>query len=307
MHGPWRSLYPFQSRELVVGGHRYHYLDEGQGDVLLLVHGNPTWSFHWRNLIGPLARKYRVIAVDHMGCGLSDKPSHYSYRLSQHVDNLAQFVKRLNLERVTLVGHDWGGAIGLGAAHREPQRFARFVMMNSAAFRSQSMPWRIRACRVPLVGQLAVQGLNAFVRAALHMAVVRHNRMTPEVRAGYLAPYDSWNNRQAIYRFIADIPMSPRHPSYHDLLAIEQSLPMWSAHPWMFIWGMRDWCFTGAFLDRFLSFFPQAQVHRLAEAGHWVVEDAYEQIIPLVERFIAGHPLNASASAVQPAPAARPS
>ncbi len=120
MHNSWRSLYPFQSRELVVGGHRYRYLDEGQGEVLLLVHGNPTWSFYWRNIIPRLAHKYRLVAVDHMGCGLSDKPRYYPYRLNQHVDNLSQFVKRLDLQRITLVGHDWGGAIGLGAARRAP-------------------------------------------------------------------------------------------------------------------------------------------------------------------------------------------
>ncbi len=180
-------------------------------------------------------------------------------------------------------------------------------MMNTAAFRSREMPWRIRACRVPLVGRLAVQGFNAFTRAALRMAVVKHGRMTPEVRAGFLAPYDSWAHRQAIYRFVADIPMSPRHPSYHDLLAIEQSLPEWAEHPWMFIWGMRDWCFTGAFLDRFLTFFPRAEVHRLPEAGHWVVEDAYEQIIPLVDRFVASHPIAAQAPAVARPSAAEPS
>ena len=256
MHGTWRTLYPFQSRQLVVGGHRYHYLDEGQGEVLLLVHGNPTWSFYWRNVIRALATKYRLVVVDHIGCGLSDKPAHYRYRLGQHVDNLAEVVQRLKLERVTLVAHDWGGAIGMGAARRVPDRFARFVLMNTAAFRSTDMPWQIRACRLPVLGRLAVQGLNAFARAALRMAVCKPARMTPEVRAGFLAPYDSWSHRQAIYRFVQDIPLSPRHPSYHDLLAIEQSLPRWAEHPWMFVWGMRDWCFTPAFLDRFLTFFP---------------------------------------------------
>ncbi len=287
----WRSLYPFASREIKLGEHRYHYVDEGQGDVLLLVHGNPTWSFYWRDLITALRPRCRVIAVDHIGCGLSDKPRHYSYRLAQHVANLAQLVERLDLRDITLLAHDWGGAIGLGAALAAQSRFARFVLFNTAAFRSTRIPWRIRACRAPLVGRLAVQGLNAFARAALTMAVCHPERMTREVRAGLLAPYGSWDHRQAIYRFVADIPLSSGHPSYSTLLGIEEQLPRLAGFPWLFVWGMRDWCFTPYFLDRFLTFFPSAEVHRLEDAGHYVVEDAHERIVPIVERFLNSHPL----------------
>ncbi len=282
----WRSLYPFRSRVLNLDGHRFHYVDEGQGDVLLMVHGNPTWSFYWRDLIRALSPRYRIIAVDHIGCGLSDKPRNYPYRLAQHVDNLVQLIERLDLKDVTLLAHDWGGAIGLGAALAQQQRFVRFVLFNTAAFRSKRMPWRIRVCRTPLLGRWAVQGLNAFALGALRMAVSQHQRMTPAVRAGLIAPYDTWRHRQAIYRFVADIPMTPRHTSYATLRQIEERLPLLEAHAWLFIWGMRDWCFTPDFLDRFLTFFPRAQVHRLADAGHYVVEDAHERIVPILEDFL---------------------
>ncbi len=258
---------------------------------MLLVHGNPTWSFYWRNLISGLSGKYRVVAVDHIGCGLSDKPAGYAYRLAQHADNLARFVERLDLDDVTLVAHDWGGAIGLAAALQADARYRRFVMFNTAAFRSRRIPWRIRVCRTPIVGKLAVQGLNAFARAALVMAVAHRERMTPAVRAGLLAPYDSWAHRRAIYRFVLDIPLSPRHPSYAALAELERGLPRLASRPWMFIWGMRDWCFTPAFLDRFLEFVPAAEVHRLADAGHYVVEDAHERIVPLVKDFCRRHPV----------------
>jgi len=145
------------------------------------------------------------------------------------------------------------------------------------------------------LGQLAVQGLNAFARAAVRMAVTHHDRMTPPVRAGLLAPYDSWSHREAIYQFVADIPLAPSHPSYQTLLDIENGLPRLVARPWMFIWGMRDWCFTPHFLERFLEFYPQAEVHRLADAGHYVVEDAHERIVPLVESFLSNHSLDAPA------------
>jgi cis-3-alkyl-4-acyloxetan-2-one decarboxylase len=232
-----------------------------------------------------------VIAVDHIGCGLSDKPRHYPYRLAQHIQNLAVLLRHLNLGGITLVAHDWGGAIGIGAALAEPDRFVRFVMFNTAAFRSQQIPLRIRVCRTPLLGPLAVQGLNAFARAALWMAVSHRERMTPAVRAGLLAPYDSWSHRRAIQRFVEDIPLTERDSSYETLLGIENRLPSLAKHPWQFVWGMRDWCFTPAFLERFLEFFPQAEVHRLADAGHYVVEDAHERIGPLVEQFLASHPL----------------
>jgi haloalkane dehalogenase len=286
-------LFPFEPRAIELDGLRYAYVDCGQGETLLCVHGNPTWSFYWRELIRALSPNCRVIAVDHIGCGRSDKPRDYPYRLAQHVDNLSRFVERLDLRDVTLLGHDWGGAIGLGAALAQPERFGRFVMFNTAAFRSRRMPWRIRACRVPLAGRLTVQGLNGFARAALRMAVCKRERMTPAVRAGLLAPYDSWRRRQAIYRFVEDIPLSPRHPSYATLSSIEERLPQLADRAWMFVWGMRDWCFTPAFLEQFLSYYPTAEVHRIADAGHYVLEDAHERIVPLVERFLAKHPLAA--------------
>jgi pimeloyl-ACP methyl ester carboxylesterase len=120
----WRKLYPFASRELVLDGHRYHYLDEGAGPVLLLVHGNPTWSFYWRELIQAFRGRFRVVVPDHIGCGLSDKPRHYPYRLGQHVRNLGRLIAELDLDQMTLLAHDWGGAIGLGAAVDAPQRFS---------------------------------------------------------------------------------------------------------------------------------------------------------------------------------------
>ena len=283
----WRALYPFESHWLDLGDVRYHYLDEGQGEPLLLVHGNPTWSFYWRELIKALRGKYRLIVPDHVGCGLSDKPQHYEYRLAKHIENLQGLIEHLQLDRVTLLAHDWGGVIGLGAAVAKPERFRRFILFNTAAFRSRRVPWRIRICRAPLFGEVAVRGLNAFARAALWMAVAKHERMTSEVKAGFLAPYDCWANRIAIHRFVMDIPIARSHPSYTALETIEHGLSSLANRPFMLIWGMQDWCFTPHFMDRFLEFLPGAEVHRLTDASHYVIEDAHERIVPLVERFLA--------------------
>ncbi|HEX7380498.1 MAG TPA: alpha/beta fold hydrolase [Pirellulales bacterium] len=288
----WRALYPFESHWLTLDGHRYHYLDEGQGEPLLLVHGNPTWSFYWRDLVVGLRGKYRLIVPDHIGCGLSDKPRDYEYRLARHIDNLRRLIEHLRLQRVTLLAHDWGGAIGMGAAVARPEVFSRFVLFNTAAYRARRIPWRIRICRTPWLGELAVRGLNGFARAALTMAVARHARMTPAVRAGLLAPYDSWASRIAVHRFVLDIPLSPRHLSYATLAEIEAGLAALRGRPMALVWGMRDWCFTPYFLERFIEYFPEAEVHRLFDASHYVIEDAHERIVPLVEKFLAAHPLD---------------
>jgi haloalkane dehalogenase len=291
----WRGLYPFRSHEIMLGGHRYHYLDEGDGPVLLLVHGNPTWSFYWREVVAALSNRYRLVVPDHIGCGLSDKPSaaDYSYRLAQRIDDLGRLIDRLDLGQITLVAHDWGGAIGMGAAVAAEQRFARFVLLNTAAFRAATCPLRIRVCRTPVLGRVAVQGLNLFARLALRMAVCHGQRMTPAVKAGLLAPYDRWAHRIAVHRFMTDIPLHAAHPSYAALHDVETGLARFRNHPVCLIWGMRDWCFTPAFLARFLEFFPEAEVHRLEDAGHYVVEDAYERIVPILDRFLQSHPLGA--------------
>lgn len=288
----WRSLYPFEPHWFWIGGHRYHYLDEGTGPALVLVHGNPTWSFFWRKMVLALRGQYRLIVPDHIGCGLSDKPDNrsYGYRLANRVDDLVRLVDELDLKEATLIAHDWGGAIGMGAAAARPERFKRFVLSNTAAYLSTRCPWRIRLCHIPVLGRLGIQGLDLFTRSAVRLAVERPERMTPDVRAGYFAPYDSWANREAVYRFVMDIPLRPSHPSHATLAGIEASLPKFRDAPMSLIWGMKDWCFGSPFLDRFIEFFPKAEVHRLTDSGHYVMEDAPEEVIPLVEDFLERHP-----------------
>ncbi|MGC1275832.1 MAG: alpha/beta fold hydrolase [Planctomycetaceae bacterium] len=281
----FRSEYPFVSQHLELDGLRYHYVDEGSGDPLLFVHGNPTWSFAWRNLVKDLARDHRCLAVDHIGCGLSDKPQNYPYRLATHIDNLVTLVDRLDLREATLVAHDWGGAIGAGTVLKRPDRFSRLVLMNTAAFRSQRIPFRISVCRIPLLGAIAVRGFNAFAGAATFMAVTKPLSRT--IKDGYLRPYRSWADRVAVLRFVQDIPLSPSHPSYATLVEIDQGLSSLADKPMLLVWGMRDWCFTPAFLEEFERRFPQAETVRLDDAGHYVFEDADERLRTALRAFLA--------------------
>jgi haloalkane dehalogenase len=282
----WRPLYPFASHTLSLGKLRYHYVDEGAGEPLLFVHGNPTWSFYWRNLIAAWRGEYRCVAVDHIGCGLSDKPQDYAYTLAQHIENLTRLVTELDLTRITLFVHDWGGAIGLGAALKLPERFSRLVIFNTAAFPPPFVPLRIRACRTPLVGTWAMRGLNLFARAALTMATEQPGGLSPDVKAGLMAPYDNWAHRVAIDRFVHDIPLSRRHPTWQVLEDIEAGLPSLANRPVQMHWGMRDWCFRPSCLEQLLTHLPQAEVQRYADAGHYVVEDAIDRIIPATSEFL---------------------
>jgi cis-3-alkyl-4-acyloxetan-2-one decarboxylase len=283
--------YPFESHFVDVDGQQIHYIDEGAGETILCVHGNPTWSFAWRKVVRQLSDQYRVIAIDHLGCGLSEKPPGHRYSLAGHISNLQSLVTQLDLNRVTLFAHDWGGAIGMGAAGKLPDRFARFVLFNTAAFRSQRIPLRIAVCRIPFLGTFALRGLNAFSRAALTMAVEKSERMTPAVKRGYLAPYDSWANRAAVNAFVKDIPLRPSHPSWQTLIDVEAGLEQFQTHPMLFVWGERDWCFTTKFLDEFEQRFPSADTLRIPDGGHYVFEDSHEIFLPRVESFLEQHPV----------------
>ena len=281
-----QSLYPFEPHFLDLDGVQYHYVDEGQGEPILMVHGNPTWSFYYGELVNAFSPNHRVVVPDHIGCGLSDKPQSYDYLLRQHIDNLERLVLELDLRDITLVVHDWGGPIGLGVAVRHHDRFSRLVITNTAAFTSKHMPWLLHLCRIPWLGALLIRGLNAFAGLCPVLAVADRSRITPDIRKGYLYPYDSWANRIATHRFVQDIPMDPTHPSWPALLTLEKDLPCLADLPVQIFWGEKDWVFTPRYISRFQEYFPDAQVHRFSEAGHLVVEEAFERIIPRMRDFL---------------------
>ncbi len=292
----WLHLYPFTSRFIERNGLRYHYLDEGSGEPVLLVHGNPTWSFYFRALIKALSVRYRVIAPDHIGCGLSDKPGldRYDYRLKSRSDDLADLIARLELkDKLTLVLHDWGGAIGLAAALRRPEQIGRLIIFNTAAFlppKGKKLPWRLRVIRnIRGIAQPAVQGANLFVRAALRMAPRR--RLPRAVRAGLAAPYNCWHNRIATLMFVRDIPLGKTDPSYELVRIVDENLHKFSRLPVLICWGAHDFVFDADYLREWRRRFPEAEVHTLPDAGHYLLEDAPGRILPLVNGFLQRHPL----------------
>ncbi|MCK6484728.1 MAG: alpha/beta fold hydrolase [Phycisphaerae bacterium] len=286
-----RELYPFDSRFYDLGGLRMHYIDEGRGAPIVCVHGNPTWSFFYRDVIRTLSDRRRVIAPDHIGCGLSDKPgdAEYDYCLRRRIDDLESLLDHLALnENVTLVLHDWGGMIGMGVAVRRPQRIARLVILNTAAFRlpaGKPLPWRLRLIRDggPLA-TLAVRGLNLFAWPATFMAAARP--LPADVRAGYLAPYDSWASRIATLRFVQDIPIRPSDRSFDEMASVEARLTLLAGVPMLICWGLRDFVFDAHFLNEWRRRFPAAEVREFPDAGHYVIEDAGDRVLPVIRDFV---------------------
>jgi haloalkane dehalogenase len=291
---PLAAEYPFTPRFFEhppgtnAAGALQHFVDEGPREerAVVFVHGNPTWSFAFRRAIAALSPTHRCVAVDHLGCGLSDKPREFPYRLAEHVQNLERLLLALGLARVTLVLHDWGGPIGLGFARRHPQRIERVLLGNTAAFALDGkLPLRLTACRVPFFGALAVRGLNGFARGATRMAVARP--LTPLAKRGYLLPYDSWANRVATHEFVRDIPLAPEHPSWTELDAIERFLPALARVPVHLVWGLRDFVFTPRFLVDWRRRLPHASVTSFERAGHYLFEDEPEAFVAELVRAVA--------------------
>jgi cis-3-alkyl-4-acyloxetan-2-one decarboxylase len=284
------GAYSFRSRRVPVAGTFVHCVDQGEGDPVVMLHGNPTWSFMYRELIAGLHATHRTIAIDHVGMGLSGRPddARYEYRLKSRIDDLESALAQLDVDKnITLILHDWGGLIGLGYAARYPERVARVVLLNTAAFHlpeNKRVPLALRICRVPILGSTLVRRLNLFARDATWLAVTR--RLPRDVRTAYLTPYRTWDDRRAIHRFVQDIPLAPDAPSYALVGEIERSLRALRQRPVLICWGMRDPIFTPDILTVWQRFLPEATVQRFPDAGHYILEDAGAQVREAVSSFI---------------------
>jgi pimeloyl-ACP methyl ester carboxylesterase len=292
----FKSLYPFKSNYLTIGGLKYHYLDEGRGEPLLMVHGNPTWSFYFRSLVKAFSDEYRVIVPDHMGCGLSAKPTEnqYGFRLRDRVADLDALMDHLDIKTpLTLIVHDWGGMIGLAWALDHLDKVGRIVIMNTAGFfppAGKSLPLRLRLIRSGRgILRLFVLRLNLFARAALYMAP--HKPLTPEVKSGLIAPYNSPLNRLATLKFVLDIPLSSGDPSGATVARVDRNLNRICDRPTLLLWGAHDFVFDQDYFNHWRRRLPLVETHWFDNAGHYLLEDVPEQIIPLIRRFLHNHPM----------------
>ncbi|MCA9701120.1 MAG: alpha/beta hydrolase, partial [Myxococcales bacterium] len=217
----------------------------------------------------------------------------YPYRIARRIADVEALVAHLQEHHglrtpLTLVLHDWGGMIGMGWAHRHPELVARLVLLNTAAFGlppSKRMPPSLSLARDFRLGALLVRGFNAFAAGATRLAVTR--RPLPKaVAEGLVAPYDSWDNRRAVLRFVQDIPLRPGDPGFELLAEVGDALPQFADRPTLICWGDRDFVFDHHFLAVWQAKLPKAEVHRFPDSGHYVLEDAGEEIEDLVREFL---------------------
>lgn len=278
--------YPFVSRYAEVCGYRMHYLDEGQGPVVVLLHGNPTWSYYYRHLIRTLRERFRVIAPDHIGCGLSEHPRDVSFRAADRMQHLEQLFAQLGLTSYSMVMHDWGGPIGSGVAVRHPEALQRIVYLNTTLTETESLPAIIKNAAHPLLGRFITQYSMQFLRLTTTVGAARG--LDRETRAGYYAPYRSIADRKAIWDFVADIPFSASHPTHEQMSILAEKLPLLREVPTLILWGLKDPCFHRGMLDKVAIHFPQAEIHEYPNASHLVLEDERDDVCRRIEQFLSG-------------------
>lgn len=256
-----------------------------------MVHGNPSWSFMYRDLIRKTRGSHRVIAPDHIGCGLSDKPTDdkYIYNLRQRIDDLEELLEQLEIRRnITLVVHDWGGLIGAGYAVKHSERIARLVILNSSAFNVPSgkeIHWTLKFCSRSPFACLLMEKMNAFSLGATLLGV-RKKRMSSQVRKAYLAPYRNSSCRRAVVRFVQDIPFDETHITNRTIQEISDSLYLLNKKPALICWGEKDFVFDLDFLKEWRRRFPRAEIKTFPEAGHYVLEDESDEVCACVESFL---------------------
>jgi len=274
-----------------------HSVDRGAGHPVVMVHGNPSWSYLFRGLVEPLAKTRRVIIPDHIGCGMSDlAPLGYCFTLKERVADFGNLVHQLApTGPVDLIVHDWGGMIGLAWAVQNPTRVGRIVVMNSAGFGlppGASIPMSLRMARTPGLGSLLIRGFNAFVRGAIRYGTVKP--LSVEVKASFLAPYHTSDEREATLRFVEDIPLTQSHPSWNLVQNTSENLGNLAEKPLMILWGMQDFVFTKPFLDTWRTRRPDARCVEYPQAGHWLLEDVLEPCLAEIRNFL--EPVHGSAT-----------
>ena len=289
----FEGTFPFAPHYRSIEGVDMHFVDEGSGEPVVMVHGDPTWGYLYRNFIPVLSQRRRCVVPDQMGMGKSANPQERSlYRLQQHRANLETLLLHLDLNDITLVLHDWGGPVGLGVATRHPERIKRLVLMNTWAF----VPWPggpfprllelIRSER----GEAFVLQKNGYLEPALRGTTYHSEQLTKIVMEAYRAPYPTPESRLALLCWSRDIPVQETDVSYAEMKQIEQGLSQFSRTPILLVWGMKDPVLSASVLHRWQQLYPHATTHELEDASHFLQEDAPERIVQWIEAFLDANP-----------------
>ncbi|MFC3282546.1 alpha/beta fold hydrolase [Litchfieldella rifensis] len=278
-----RSEFPFAPHYLQLAAGRMHYVDEGSGEPVVLLHGNPTWSFLYRHLIKQLRSTHRCIAPDYLGFGLSDKPADWSYKPKDHAANLTRLIETLGLDGITLVMQDWGGPIGLSYALSHPRNVSRLILINTWAWPVNHNVHYIAfsAFMGGPIGRLLIRRGNVFARVLLRQAFGDKTRLSRQAHAHYLHPLDSPKDRKGCLVFPKEILGSSAW-----LAELWQEISVLRDKPVLLVWGMKDIAFREKELQRWQQTFPHHRVVRLPSVGHFVPEEAPERLSEAVTRFL---------------------
>ena len=279
------AAYPFESKWIALRSARMHYVDEGQGEPILFVHGTPTWSFEWRHLIKALSASHRCIAPDHIGFGLSGRPHDAPYTPEWHAQNLQEFVEQLDPGPLTLVVHDFGGPIALPLALHRPELVKRLVVINSWMWSfADDAEMRARA-RVAggSLGRFLYRWANLSLRAIMPSAYGDRRALTPAIHRQYLDRFpDRWSRGAVLW------------PLAHALLASSEFYDsLWRERarlaclPALIIWGMKDTAFRPHQFVRWREALPVANVVEIPRGGHWPHEEAPDEVAGALKEFLA--------------------
>jgi cis-3-alkyl-4-acyloxetan-2-one decarboxylase len=300
------GTWPYEPKWFDSPDGRMHYVDEGprDGRPVVMLHGNPTWGYLYRNFIGPLVEAgHRAVVPDHLGFGRSDKPRDAElYRVPRHARRLDALLESLDLRGAVVVPQDWGGPIGLYWATRHPERVDGLFILNTWAhgFRPEALPpgktkiplpLPLRLFRTPVVGEVLVKGLDAFKRGFLFGQGIAHrDRVTPTLKRAYRAVHQGWSDRTPILVFPREIPVTGEGPVAAMVAEIEEGMKRdFRSKPVEIMWAMKDRAFLPTFLDTlWLDTFPDAKATKLDDASHYLQEDAHERIVPALVRFVSG-------------------
>ncbi|WXG39677.1 MAG: alpha/beta fold hydrolase [Candidatus Freyarchaeum deiterrae] len=292
LHETFDGTFPFEPHFKTINGFRMHYVDEGKGEPIVCVHGEPMWGYLYRKFVPPLSKTNRVIVPDHMGFGKSDAPQDKPYTLAQHIDNLTKLLLELDLKDITLVVQDWGGPIMFGFAVNNTERVKRLVIMNTGVgiYPEGSPTW---------VSNLEEQGrYDSFfdnLRETLPTlikggGVGKNTKVTDTMIRAYTAPFPDKESCIGAKAFPRDIPVGMNHPSAAVMMGIRKKLDLLRNKPKILIWGLQDPVFPRMFIDAWLKIYPGTEVHELPEASHFLQEDAPEKIVKIIQKFLKKNP-----------------
>lgn len=285
--------WPYAPRFARVNGWRMHYIDEGRGPPVVLLHGNPTWGFLYRDFVAPLiAAGHRVIVPDMIGFGLSEKPTiEEAHSLDGHIANLTALLRHLDLSDITLVCHDWGGPTGLGFALSNPARVHALVVMSTwawplppAEFHMRIFPWRLM--HAPLVGPYLLGRHNALAGRGVYLSVVNREKFRAQAQAAYEAVLPDPATRLLTWTWPRWIPLDQTARAFDRFVWLEQQLQNFRL-PATIIWGREDDVFDySTFSQRWKQLLPHAEGPHLVTGRHFLQEDSGPEIAALIVDFL---------------------